>query len=53
MECNSSDKKYRLSQKDIEAIEKPLNQRGAKRAEVGVESGKIVVLEVEKKVVAV
>lgn len=32
-----------------EAIERTLNQRGCKKAEVGVEGGKIVVLEVAKR----
>lgn len=41
--------KYRLSEQNVEAIEKVVNQSGYKEAAVKVENGKIVVLQVEKK----
>lgn len=42
--------KYTLSKKDVTAIERAINKPGATEAAVKIESGKIVVLQVEKKV---
>lgn len=39
--------KKKLSEKEIEAIEKALNKNGAPRVEIKVEKGKVVVLQVE------
>lgn len=39
----------KLSEKEIEAIEKALNKNGSPRVEVKVENGKVVVLQVEAK----
>lgn len=41
--------KQKLSEKDIENIEKALNKNGVPRVEVKVENGKVVVLQVEAK----
>lgn len=39
--------KYRLTEKDITAIEKALNTNGASKAEVKIENNEVVVLEVK------
>ena len=42
--------KHRLTQADIEAIERGLNKSGAPTVEAKIENGKIVVLQIDKKV---
>lgn len=41
--------KVELSKKEIEAIESGINKRGATEVVVKIESGRVVVLQVEKK----